>query len=59
LEVYERIQRGFASGAVEWAQIGRGFGRDTAEPGGLRGATGTSEVYIRAQMRAWLDYMTE
>ena len=28
LEVYERIQRGFASGAVEWAQIGRGFGRD-------------------------------
>jgi len=58
LEVYERIQRGFASGAVEWAQIGRGFGRDAPEPGGgLRGATGTSEVYIRAQMRAWLDYM--
>ena len=57
LEVYERIQRGFASGAVEWAHIGRGFGRDSAEPGGLRGATGTSEVYIRAQMRAWLDYM--
>ena len=60
LEVYERIQRGFASGAVEWAQIGRGFGRDAAEPGGgSRGATGTSEVYIRAQMRAWLDYMAE
>ena len=59
LEVYERIQRGFASGAVEWAQIGRGYGRDAAEPdGALRGATGTSEVYIRAQMRAWLDYMT-
>jgi phenylpropionate dioxygenase-like ring-hydroxylating dioxygenase large terminal subunit len=58
LEVYERIQRGFSSGAVEWAQIGRGFGRDVAEPAGLRGATGTSEVYIRAQMRAWLDYMT-
>jgi phenylpropionate dioxygenase-like ring-hydroxylating dioxygenase large terminal subunit len=58
LEVYERIQRGFASGAVEWAQIGRGQGRDAAETGGtLRGATGTSEVYIRAQMRAWLDYM--
>jgi len=58
LEVYERIQRGFASGAVEWAQIGRGFGRDVEEPGAMRGATGTSEVYIRAQMRAWLDYMT-
>jgi phenylpropionate dioxygenase-like ring-hydroxylating dioxygenase large terminal subunit len=58
LEVYERIQRGFASGAIEWAQIGRGFGRDVAEPQTVRGATGTSEVYIRAQMRAWLDYMT-
>jgi hypothetical protein len=57
--VYERIQRGFASGAVEWAQVGRGFGRDVEEPGSVRGATGTSEVYIRAQMRAWLDYMTQ
>jgi phenylpropionate dioxygenase-like ring-hydroxylating dioxygenase large terminal subunit len=58
LEVYERIQKGFTSGALEWAQIGRGFGRDVEEPGAVRGATGTSEVYIRAQMRAWLDYMT-
>jgi len=58
LEVYERIQRGFASGAVEWAQIGRGFGRDVDQPDGTkRGGTGTSEVYIRAQMKAWLDYM--
>ena len=57
LEIYERIQRGFASGAVEWAQIGRSFGRDSAEGESIRGATGTSEVYIRAQMRAWLDYM--
>jgi phenylpropionate dioxygenase-like ring-hydroxylating dioxygenase large terminal subunit len=60
LEVYERIQKGFASGAVEWAQIGRGFGRDAPEAGGgLRGSSGTSEVYIRGQMRAWLDYMTQ
>ena len=59
LEVYERIQKGFASGAVEWAQIGRGFGRDAVEKDGLRGATGTSEVFIRAQMKAWLDYMSQ
>jgi phenylpropionate dioxygenase-like ring-hydroxylating dioxygenase large terminal subunit len=59
LEVYERIQRGFASGAVEWAQIGRGFGRDVQETDGTkRGGTGTSEVFIRAQMEAWLDYMS-
>ena len=60
LEVYERIQRGFSSGAVEWAYVGRGHGRDVAEPDGtLRGATGTSELFIRGQMRAWLDYMSE
>jgi phenylpropionate dioxygenase-like ring-hydroxylating dioxygenase large terminal subunit len=59
LEVYERIQKGFASGAVEWAQIGRGFGQDVQEEDGLRGATGTSEVFIRAQMKAWLDYMSQ
>ena len=58
LEVYERIQKGFSSGAVEWAFIGRGHGRDVPEPGGaMRGATGTSEVFVRGQMRAWLDYM--
>ena len=60
LEVYERIQRGFASGAVEWAYVGRGHGADVDQPGGTRrGASGTSEVFIRAQMGAWLDYMTQ
>ena len=59
LEVYERIQKGFSSGAVEWAYIGRGHGRDVADAGAAtRGATGTSEVFIRGQVRAWLDYMT-
>jgi len=58
LEVYERIQKGFASGAVEWAYIGRGHGGDVQEGAAARGRTGTSEVYLRAQMRAWLDYMT-
>ena len=58
LEVYERIQHGFSSGAVDWAYIGRGYGGDVQEKDTLRGKTGTSEVFIRAQMRAWLDYMT-
>ena len=59
LEVYERIQRGLSSGAVDWVYIGRGHGRDVEEPNGTRrGATGTSEVFIRAQMRAWLDYLS-
>jgi phenylpropionate dioxygenase-like ring-hydroxylating dioxygenase large terminal subunit len=60
LEVYERVQRGFASGAVEWAYVGRGHGCDLEEPDGTRrGASGTSEIFIRAQMQAWLSYMTQ
>lgn len=60
LEVYERVQRGLSSGAAEWLYLGRGSGADVDEPDGTRrGATGTSEVFIRAQFRAWLDYMSE
>jgi phenylpropionate dioxygenase-like ring-hydroxylating dioxygenase large terminal subunit len=58
LEVYERIQKGFASGALDWAYLGRGYGADVEDAGALRGGSGTSEVYLRAQMRAWLDYMS-
>ena len=58
LEVYERIQHGLGAGAPEWVYIGRGYGRDADESGARRGATGTSEVFIRGQMRAWLEYMT-
>ena len=60
LEVYERLQHGLASSAVDWVYIGRGHGHDVDEGNGVRrGATGTSEIYVRAQMRAWLDYMSE
>ena len=58
LEVYERIQRGFSSGAIDWAFIGRGHGGDVQDGPALRGATGTSEVFVRGQMKAWLRYMT-
>lgn len=54
LEVYERVQHGLNSGETEWVYIGRGYGRDEGD----RGATGTSEIYIRAQMKAWMSYMT-
>ena len=54
LEVYERVQHGLDSGETEWVYIGREHGRDKGD----QGATGTSEIYIRAQMRAWLGYMT-
>jgi phenylpropionate dioxygenase-like ring-hydroxylating dioxygenase large terminal subunit len=60
LEIYERLQRGLSSGAVDWVYVGRGHGRDFDEPDGVRrGATGTSEVFIRAQFAAWLGYLSE
>jgi phenylpropionate dioxygenase-like ring-hydroxylating dioxygenase large terminal subunit len=58
LEVYERIQRGFSSGAVDWAFIGRGAGGDIPDGPAMRGKTGTSEIFVRGQMNAWLRYMT-
>jgi phenylpropionate dioxygenase-like ring-hydroxylating dioxygenase large terminal subunit len=59
LEVYERVQRGLASGAAEWVYIARGLGRDVDEANGTRrGGSGTSEAFIRAQAQAWLEYMT-
>jgi phenylpropionate dioxygenase-like ring-hydroxylating dioxygenase large terminal subunit len=59
LEVYERVQRGLAARVSDWIYLGRGHGRDVADgPHTRRGATGTSEIHIRNQLAAWLDYMT-
>ena len=60
LEVYERLQIGLGVDGNEWVNTGRGFGRDVRdESNGLdRGGTGTSEIAVRNQFRAWSDYMT-
>ena len=59
LEVYGRLQRGLAAKQPEWVCIARGAGGDVPDAGGtLRGATGTSEIFIRRQFDAWLRYMT-
>ena len=59
LEVYGRVQRGLAARQPEWVSIGRGAGGDVMEADGtLRGASGTSEIFIRQQHQAWLRYMT-
>jgi len=59
LEVYERTQRGLATQRSEWVYLGRGAGADVPDRDGtLRGRSGTSEVFIRNQLAAWLEYMT-
>ena len=58
LEVYERAQRGLTAAMPEWVVVARGAGGDVEEAGGFRrGATGTSELYIRRQFEAWRKYM--
>jgi hypothetical protein len=60
LEVYERAQRGLTAAMPEWVVVARGAGGDVEEPGGFRrGATGTSELFIRRQFEAWRKYMGE
>ena len=60
LEVYERVQRGLTAAMPEWVALGRGGGGDVQEADGFRrGATGTSEIFIRRQFEAWSKYMAE
>jgi phenylpropionate dioxygenase-like ring-hydroxylating dioxygenase large terminal subunit len=59
LEVYERTQRGLATQRSDWVSLGRGHGGDVPDAHEtLRGKTGTSEIHIRNQMAAWVEYMT-
>jgi len=59
LEVYERTQRGLGETRAEWVYLGRGHRGDVPDRDGtLRGGTGTSEIHIRNQFAAWLEYMT-
>lgn len=58
LEVYERIQAGLHTDGTEWIDYSRGLGGDERVNGVERGATGTSEITMRNQFKAWLDYMT-
>jgi phenylpropionate dioxygenase-like ring-hydroxylating dioxygenase large terminal subunit len=59
LEVYERTQGGLGARRSDWVYLGRGYGGDVPDgDGALRGRTGTSEIHIRNQFAAWLEYMT-
>ena len=57
LDCYIRIQESAAAGAVEWVDMHRHFGREVPDGDKLR-AIGTSDLALRNQYSAWLDYMT-
>ena len=57
LEIYKGCQTGFAAAEPEWINLEREEGRDRPlETGGYAGS-GTSELPIRTQYSAWLEYM--
>ena len=59
LETYGRVQTGLGAQGSEWVDLSRGAERDVVDqPGVNRGATGTSEIGMRHQLSAWVDYMT-
>lgn len=60
LEIFARTQMGLRSQMTEWVDISRGLGAE--EPDRDYNATRESamhEMVIRAQYKAWLDYMSE
>jgi hypothetical protein len=56
--MFRRIQVGVKSKGTDWVVLGRGFGQDVPDKGGLKGY-GTSEVAMRNQYTAWADYLCE
>lgn len=59
LEIFERCQRGLASGANEWIDMRRGVLTDRREADGSIVASGTSELPVRHQFEAWKAWMSQ
>jgi phenylpropionate dioxygenase-like ring-hydroxylating dioxygenase large terminal subunit len=57
VEAFNRVQDGLASAGSDWVSLDRNFGRDQQAPDSLS-APATSELPMRNQLRAWLEYMT-
>ena len=56
LDCYYRIQESASSGSIDWIDLHRYFGQDQSSESGTT-APGTSDLSIRNQYKAWLDYM--
>ncbi|MDJ0927246.1 MAG: Rieske 2Fe-2S domain-containing protein [Gammaproteobacteria bacterium] len=56
LSCYDRIQEAAETRAIQWIDLHRHLGRDE-QHGDTLTAIGTSDLALRNQYRAWLDYM--
>jgi hypothetical protein len=59
LEIFERCQRGLASGPNEWIDMRRGVLADRREADGSTVSRGTSELAIRHQFATWKTWMAQ
>ena len=59
LEIFERCQRGLADAALDWIDVRRGVLADRRQADGSTLGGGTSELAIRNQFAAWLQYMRQ
>jgi phenylpropionate dioxygenase-like ring-hydroxylating dioxygenase large terminal subunit len=57
-EAYNRVQEGLLAQATPWVSLHRDAGRERRDNDDWTSANGTSELPMRNQYRAWLDYMT-
>lgn len=57
LEIFERCQRGMQDSGRDWVDMSRALGGDMPRGNGGFDAPGTSELPVRAQMRAWRAWM--
>ena len=58
LENWQRGQWGLSSRGGDWISFHRDYGRDKDDGTVITSFNGTSEAPMRAQFRAWLQYMT-
>jgi phenylpropionate dioxygenase-like ring-hydroxylating dioxygenase large terminal subunit len=58
LENWTKGQWGLQSTGGDWVSFHRGYGRDTEEGGVICSTSGTSEVVMRNQFKAWLEYLS-
>jgi len=59
LEVFERCQRGLQDAALDWIDVRRGVLGDRRQADGSTLGSGTSELAVRNQFAAWLQYMRQ
>lgn len=57
MSCYDRIQEAAEAGTIEWIDLHRHLGRDV-QAGERVTAIGTSDLALRNQYTAWVDYMT-